>query len=288
VKRFLLLLLLGALPANAFTLISFNLTPATPLVYFQARSPAVGTMGVLSGYNAINTAAVQVVAQQRLYQRVMPVRVAFTVTTVGTGAGTYTVDAFDNTASAVMCVTGNIACNAAVGTTSIDCLAAGTATTLAGNDVRVRVNGGGCTTTPLGNASLEYQAMIADEGVDFVPRFLPYGQSGLDGGGTFFGFDSYQFDTITCGWSQPGAISGGTDVMRVQLLQKSDAGVVCTCDLPGTCADPAGSEHTCNCGGVKYLTALHPLGQGYAIQLSTATNCGQNPGNFTCAIPFRK
>jgi hypothetical protein len=128
----------------------------------------------------------------------------------------------------------------------------------------------------------------ATEGRDFIPRFLPYGQFGLDGGGTFFGTDSYQFDTITCSWESPGVVSGGTDVMRVQLLQKSDAGVVCTCDLPGICSDAAGSEHTCACGSVKYLTDVTGLKAGYAIQLSSSTNCATNPSSLVCAIPFRK
>jgi hypothetical protein len=131
-------------------------------------------------------------------------------------------------------------------------------------------------------------ASAATEGRDFIPRFLPYGQFGLDGGGTFFGTDSYQFDTITCSWQSPGVVSGGTDVMRVQLLQKSDAGVVCTCDLPGVCNDAAGSEHTCTCGTVKYLTDLTAMTKGYAIQLSSSTNCGTNPSSLLCAIPFRK
>lgn len=132
----------------------------------------------------------------------------------------------------------------------------------------------------------------APEGVDFTPRFIPYGQYGLDGGGTFPGFDSYQFDTITCGWSAAGTTSGGTDTMTLVLLQKSDAGVVCTCNLPGLCTDAAGSEHTCSCGGMKYLGAApepgKAMGPGYAIQLTTATNCGANPQVMRCAIPFRK
>jgi len=130
------------------------------------------------------------------------------------------------------------------------------------------------------------------EAVDFTPRFVPYGAFGLDGGGNFFGLDSYQFDTITCGWSTAGVVSGGTDVMQLQLLQKSDAGVVCQCNLPGACSDAAGSEHTCNCGAVKYLGASAEPGgnlySGYALQLSTATNCGTNPSVMRCAIPFRK
>jgi hypothetical protein len=132
----------------------------------------------------------------------------------------------------------------------------------------------------------------APEGVDFTPRFVPYGLFGLDGGGSFFGTDSYQFDSITCGWAAAGTVSGGTDVMRVQLIQKSDAGVVCTCDLPGACNDAAGSEHTCGCGATKYLGAAPEpgklMGQGYAIQLHTATNCAGNPQVMRCAIPFRK
>jgi hypothetical protein len=132
------------------------------------------------------------------------------------------------------------------------------------------------------------QTGATTESNDFVPRFLPYGQFGLDGGGTFFGTDSYQFDTISCGWGTAGTVSGGTDVMRMQLIQKSDAGVVCSCDLPGACNDAAGSEHTCSCGGIKYLLGLHALGQGYACQLNSATNCGGNPQGFRCAIPFRK
>jgi hypothetical protein len=132
------------------------------------------------------------------------------------------------------------------------------------------------------------------EGQDFVPRFIPWGNFGLDAGGRFFGTDSYQFDTITCGWGTAGVASGGTDVMRVQLIQKSDAGVVCTCDLPGACNDAAGSEHTCSCsGGVKHLgvTPVEPgriIGPGFAIQWNSSTNCGTNPSFVTCAIPFRK
>jgi hypothetical protein len=128
----------------------------------------------------------------------------------------------------------------------------------------------------------------APESTDFTPRFIPFGIYGLDGGGVFFGTDSYQFDTITCGWSAAGTVSGGTDVMRVQLIQKSDAGVVCTCDLPGACNDAAGTEHSCGCGGVKYLTNPNIIGYGYAIQLSSSTNCSANPQVMRCAIPFRK
>lgn len=291
-RPLLLLALFAAFSARAFTLIT--LMPATPLVWFEARSPAVGTHGNLSGYNALNTAAVQVPVQQRIYQRIMPSRLSFTTTTVGTGAGNYTFEAYDNTAAASMCVSSNQACTAAVGPVSLDCLASGTATSLAGNDVRLRLNCGSCATCPLGNIDLDYQAMVADEGIDFVPRFIPYGNWGLDAGGSILGVtDSYAFDTITCGWSQPGIISGGTDTMRIQLIQKSDAGVVCTCDLPGTCADSAGTEHSCTCGGTKYLgvSGVEPganISKGFALQLSTATNCGQNPGNLTCAIPFRK
>lgn len=132
----------------------------------------------------------------------------------------------------------------------------------------------------------------APEGVDFTPRFIPFGQFGLDGGGNFFGFDSYQFDTITCSWSAAGTVSGGTDVLQMQLLQKSDGGVVCQCNLPGACNDAAGSEHTCSCGGIKYLgTVVEPgkvIGTGYALQLTTATNCAANPQVIRCAIPFHK
>lgn len=169
--RKLLLFALFASPAHAFTLISFQLTPAPPLVYFEAQSPATGA---------------------------------------------------------------------------------------------------------------------APEGADFTPRFVPWGAFGLDGGGTFFGLDEYQFDSISCGWAAAGTVSGGTDIMRMQLLQKSDAGVLCTCDLPGACNDAAGSEHTCGCGAVKYLVNTHALGQGYALQLSTSTNCVANPQVMRCAIPFRK
>lgn len=134
------------------------------------------------------------------------------------------------------------------------------------------------------------------EGRDFVPRFLPYGQLGLDGGGSFFGFDSFKFDTITCSWDGPGTISGGTDVMRVVLLQKSDAGIVCTCDLPGACNDAASTEHTCSCsGGTKYIgvSTVEPgrnISMGYGLQWTTATNCAANanPTSVVCAIPFRQ
>lgn len=132
------------------------------------------------------------------------------------------------------------------------------------------------------------QTGATTENSDFVPRFVPWGQYGLDGGGSFLGLDSFQFDTISCGWGQAGTVSGGTDVMRVQLIQKSDAGVVCTCDLPGVCNDAAGTEHTCSCGSIKYLTGVHALGQGYACQLNSATNCGGNPQGFRCAIPFHQ
>lgn len=133
----------------------------------------------------------------------------------------------------------------------------------------------------------------APESTDFTPRFIPYGQFGLDGGGTFFGFDSYQFDTITCSWSAAGTVSGGTDVMRLVLLQKSDAGIVCQCDLPGACNDAAGTEHTCSCGSRKYIgvPGVEPgaaISQGYALQLTSATNCAANPQVMRCAIPFRK
>lgn len=133
----------------------------------------------------------------------------------------------------------------------------------------------------------------APENTDFTPRFIPYGQWGLDGGGAFFGTDSYQFDTITCGWSAAGTVSGATDVMRMVLLQVSDAGIVCTCDLPGACNDAVGTEHTCSCsGGIKYIGAAPEPGKrmvaGYALQLTSATNCGANPQVMRCAIPFRK
>lgn len=130
------------------------------------------------------------------------------------------------------------------------------------------------------------QTGATTESSDFVPRFLPYGQFGLDGGGAFFGTDSYQFDTMTCGWGTAGTVSGGTDVVKVQFIQKSDAGVVCSCTLPGACNDAAGVEHTCSCGGIKYLTNAHALNAGYACQLHSDTNCGGNPQGFRCAIPF--
>lgn len=127
----------------------------------------------------------------------------------------------------------------------------------------------------------------APESTDFIPRFLPYGSSGLGGvGSTSFGLDAYQFDTITCSWGTVGVTSGATDTMTLSLIQKSDAGVVCTCSLSGLCTDAVGSEHTCNCGGVKYLRDAAAL-SGYALQLTSATNCGTNPGYFICAIPFR-
>lgn len=132
------------------------------------------------------------------------------------------------------------------------------------------------------------QTGATTESNDFVPRFLPFGQFGLDGGGNFFGLDSFAMDTITCGWGTAGTVSGGTDVIKVQLIQKSDAGVVCSCELPGACNDAAGTEHTCSCGGIKYLTGLHALGQGYACQLHSDTNCGGNPQGFRCAIPFHQ
>lgn len=130
----------------------------------------------------------------------------------------------------------------------------------------------------------------APEGTDFTPRFIPYGAWGLDGGGIFYGLDLYEFDTITCGWSAAGTVSGGTDLMRMQLIQKSDAGVLCTCDLPGACNDAAGSEHTCSCGAVRpaYAVGSAALSAGYAMQLSTATNCGGNPQVIRCGIPFRR
>jgi len=136
-------------------------------------------------------------------------------------------------------------------------------------------------------------ASATPEGQDFVPRFLPYGLFGLDGGGSFFGPDSYQFDTITCGWDAPGVVSGATDVMRMTLVQQSDAGILCQCDLPGICSDAAGTEHTCSCGGIKYLTGpeivgIGTIGQGYAFRLTSATNCGTNPTGMRCSIPFRK
>jgi hypothetical protein len=157
--------------------------------------------------------------------------------------------------------------------------------------VRLRVNATGCdaTGTPLGTASLEYSTVLADEDVDFQPIFAPYGQWGLDGGGSFFGLDGFQFDSIVCGWDQAGVVSGGTDVMRVQVLLKQDAGVVCTCDLPGTCADAPSIEHTCTCsGGKKYLTDTNGLKYGYALQLDGATNCGINPRGLVCALPLHQ
>lgn len=133
----------------------------------------------------------------------------------------------------------------------------------------------------------------APESTDFTPRFIPYGQYGLDGGGSFFGTDGYQFDTITCGWNSAGTTSGATDTMTMVLLQKSDAGIVCQCNLPGLCTDAPGTEHTCSCGGIKYVypkdtSTFHPFGPGYALQLTSATNCGANPQVMRCAIPFRK
>lgn len=130
-------------------------------------------------------------------------------------------------------------------------------------------------------------AAAAPEGQDFLPRFATFGMYGLDGGGAFFGIEGWQFDTVTCGWDTAGVVSGGTDVMRIELIQKSDAGVACTCDLPGACSDAAGLEHSCKCsGGTKYLTDLIALLYGYSCQLNTATNCGTNPSHFVCAIPF--
>lgn len=134
------------------------------------------------------------------------------------------------------------------------------------------------------------------ETTDFFPIFLPYGALGLDGGGTGFGLDSFEFDTITCAWEAAGTASGSTDVMTVQLIQRADAGVVCSCNLPGLCTDVSG-EHTCGCGAIKYLgvaesgtTPGEQIGKGYAIQWSSATNCAgnANPKGVRCAIPFRQ
>lgn len=288
----LLALLLVALPAAAFTLISFQLSPATPLVWYEAHGPGTGTLSTLSGFNSLTAAATNVAHTQRMYQRIKPLRLAFTVQVAGVGGGNFTYEAFDTTSGASICVSGNVACTTAAGALSLDC-AAGTATAAAADDVTLRINASGCTNSPTGTISLEYTEALADEGVDFLPRFVPYGQFGLDGGGMFFGFDSYQFDTVTCSWRSAGVVSGGTDTMRVDVIQKSDAGVVCTCDLPGTCADGQNTEHTCTCsGGRKYIgTQVEPgrvLGQGYTIQLNSATNCALNPRGWTCAIPFRK
>jgi hypothetical protein len=251
---------------------------------------------VLSGYNGANAADVHTVTQQRMFPRIKPLRLTFTTNVTGAGGGTFTVEAFDATAAAQMCITGTIACTDAVGgVTSADCAATGTASAAPASDVRLRVNATGCNAagTPLGTASLEYSSTLADEGVDFSPRFVPNGLFGLDGGGNFFGLESYQFDTVTCAWESAGVVSGGTDIMRVQLIQKSDAGVVCTCDLPGTCADAPNTEHTCTCsGGKKFIgTYVEPgrvINTGYSIQLNTATNCALNPRDFACGIPFRK
>lgn len=289
----LLLLLFVSWPAFGFTVVSYSLSPATPLVWYQARGPVQGTLATLNGFTNITAAGVNIAGGQRMFQRIKPIRLSMVITTAGVGAGNFTYEAYDSTGAATVCISGNVACTQAAGLLSVDCLATGTASAAIGDDVVVRVNAAACGTAPLGNVSLEYSDVVTDEGVDFVPRFIPLGNYGLDGGGNYFGNDSYQFDSITCGWSSPGVVSGGTDTMRVELLQKSDAGVVCTCDLPGTCADVAGSEHTCHCsGGVKYIgTQVEPgtvTAAGYALQWSTSTNCALNPKDITCAIPFRK
>lgn len=106
----------------------------------------------ISGYNALTSAALQTVGENRFYPIVRPVRLGFVVTAAGTGAGTFATKVNDATGSTLLCTGGSIACTSVAGTyLGSDCLATGSATSAIGHDVQIQLDCTGCTTCPTGN-----------------------------------------------------------------------------------------------------------------------------------------
>lgn len=132
-----------------------RLLPANP----DGGSP-YGPVHLIQGYSPLSTNAVNDVVTVREYPQVRPLRIGFESQVLGVGVGNFTVEVFDVTTSTSLCTSGNIACTLAVGGSgsSSDC-ASRTAANAAGDDVRLRVNCGSCTTCPLGNAWAEMQSV---------------------------------------------------------------------------------------------------------------------------------
>lgn len=105
---------------------------------------AIPNNGVLSGYTSGSLVANQEIIRARMASGAGYVtRVGATVDVAGTGAGTFTVEAYNVTGVAQICVTGAIPCaTAAGGSASVAC----TGAFALGDDVAVRMNQSGCTT----------------------------------------------------------------------------------------------------------------------------------------------
>ncbi len=100
-------------------------------------------------------AAGDVIAQSRFTAAATFTRLTTRIVTAGSdGAHTFTVDVFDLTTSAVVCVTGTITCNTAASSVGVAC----TGTVAIADDVQIRVNDASCTTTaPQMNIAAEYR-----------------------------------------------------------------------------------------------------------------------------------
>lgn len=115
--------------------------------------PVGNIAGTMPGLATIAAADAIVIGNQRMYSGGNVQRIGYAGVVGGTGGGTYTIDVYNNTAAAVECVTGTLACNAgSIG--SVDCANASYA---AFDDLRIRINCSGCTTCPYVNVNAEYQ-----------------------------------------------------------------------------------------------------------------------------------
>ncbi len=135
---------------------------------FEANPPLYlyddgGTVGIstrhashLSGFfpAGITPAAAIIVAGTRVTEALTTTRLSYVTMVVGTGGGTYTLDAYNQTTSTVMCVSGTLNCTGAVGG-EFGGPCSGTAATA--DDIVIRVNDGSCATGPVLNIALEYR-----------------------------------------------------------------------------------------------------------------------------------
>jgi len=83
---------------------------------------------------------------------------------------------------------------------------------------------------------------------------------------------------VRCSWATPGTVSGGTDVIRMDV--RINGASACTCDLDVLCDASPGAPGKC------YCDATFTSGQRISLQLSTATNCltNLNPSQIVCNV----